>query len=232
MRVLIIEDNRRVAAALREALRTSYVVDVAHTGRDALENVNLNSFDIILLDLGLPDMNGQDVYQQLRERKVDTPVLIISGDDTIRSKVNILDMGADDYITKPFNSDELKARIRTAMRRHTGKAVQSVLVIGELELDPASRLVRHGGSQIDLRRKEFDLLEYMMHNPGRTLTRQMIVDHVWESSDGMWTNAVDVHIKYLRDKIDRPYKTHFIKTVHGVGYKLEVPVTEGAVANT
>lgn len=232
MRVLIVEDNRRVAAALKEALRSAYIVDVAHSGKEALEVTAAVSFDVILLDLGLPDMGGQDVYQQLRERKVEAPVLIISGDDTTSSKVSVLDMGADDYITKPFNSDELKARIRKAIRRHSAAGADNLLAIGKLELDPASRTVTHDGNPVDLRRKEFDLLEYMMHNPGRTLTRQMIVDHVWESGDGMWTNAVDVHIKYLRDKIDRPFKTHFIKTVHGVGYKLEVPVTEGAVAAT
>ncbi len=232
MRVLIVEDNRRVAAALKEALRSAYIVDVAHSGQEALEITHTISFDVILLDLGLPDMGGQDVYQQLREHKVESPVLIISGDDTINSKVNILDMGADDYITKPFNGDELKARIRKAIRRHSVGEAGNLITLGKLELDSASRTLMHDGHPIDLRRKEFDLLEYMMHNPGRTLTRQMIVDHVWESGDGMWTNAVDVHVKYLRDKIDRPFKTHFIKTVHGVGYKLEVPVTEGAVATT
>lgn len=232
MRVLIVEDNWRVAAALKEALRSAYVVDVVHSGREALELTATISFDVILLDLGLPDMGGQDVYQHLRERKVEAPVLIISGDDAINSKVNILDMGADDYITKPFNGDELKARIRKAMRRHAPGVASNLLVIGKLELDPGSRTLTHDGTPVELRRKEFDLLEYMMHNPGRTLTRQMIVDHVWESGDGMWTNAVDVHVKYLRDKIDRPFKTHFIKTVHGVGYKLEVPVTEGIVAAT
>lgn len=229
MRILIVEDSKRVATALREALRGSYIVDVEHTGRTALNNINLPSYDVILLDLGLPDMSGREVCEQLRARKIAAPVIIVTGDDTIGSKVSVLDCGADDYLTKPFHAEELKARIRAVLRRNTHQTNDMRLAIGELELDPASRTVTRDGNEIELRRKEFDLLEYMMRNHGRTLTRQMILDHVWENSDGLWTNAVDVHIKYLRDKVDRPYERQLIKTVHGVGYKLEAQ-TEGEVA--
>lgn len=232
MRLLVIEDNKRVATALREALRGSYVVDVEHSGREALNNLNITHYDVILLDLGLPDMDGEDVCQQLRARNITAPVIVVTGDDTTESKVSILDMGADDYMTKPFSTDELKARIRAVMRRHTHKVLPLTLRVGDLRLDPASRGVLKDGKPLALRRKEFDLLEYMMRNPGRTLTRSMIIDHVWESGEGLWTNAVDVHIKYLRDKIDRPFNTQLIKTIHGVGYKLDAESADGGVANT
>ncbi len=206
MRLLLIEDNKRVATALREALRRAYVVDVEHSGKDALANMNLASYDVILLDLGLPDMSGREVCEQLRSRKVSAPTIVVTGDAAIGSKVAVLDCGADDYITKPFHAEELKARIRAVLRRNAPDSNRALLVVGDLELDPASRTVRRQSKEITLRRKEFDLLEYMMRNSNRTLTRPMILDHVWENSDGLWTNAVDVHVKYLRDKVDRPYE--------------------------
>jgi DNA-binding response OmpR family regulator len=229
MRVLVIEDNKRVAAALRGALRDAYIIDVEHSGKAALSNMNLASYDVILLDLGLPDMTGKAVCEQLRARRVAAPIIIVSGDDAVGSKVNALDIGADDYLTKPFHIDELKARIRAVLRRNVTQSDQVALCVGDLELNPASRTVKREGKEITLRRKEFDLLEYMMRNHGRTLTRTMILDHVWENSDGLWTNAVDVHVKHLRDKVDRPYEEQLIKTVHGVGYKLEAQA-EGDVA--
>jgi two-component system, OmpR family, response regulator len=231
MRLLIIEDNKRVALALRETLRTSYVVDVEYSAKGALNNINLSHYDVILLDLGLPDMDGQALCRQLRDRNITAPIIIVTGDDATVTKVGVLDSGADDYVTKPFSKEELKARIRAVMRRHGHRKAAS-LRLGDLELDPASRIVVRASKEINLRRKEFDLLEYMMRNHGRTLTRPMIIDHVWESGDGLWTNAVDVHIKYLRDKIDRPFGSQLIKTVHGVGYKLDAEAAEGDVANT
>ncbi len=232
MRVLVVEDNKHVADALNATLRGTYIVDVENSGHAALANINIPNYDVILLDLGLTDMSGQEVCQQLRAKKITTPIIIVTGDDAATSKVKLLDTGADDYITKPFNGDELKARIRAVMRRDSQKTTPANFVVGDLELDPANRTVLREGRQVKLRRKEFDLLEYMMRNPGRALSRQMVIDHVWENSDGLWTNAVDVHIKCLRDKVDRPFTTRLIKTVYGVGYKLDVPVTEGMVANT
>lgn len=221
MRILVIEDNKRVAMALCEVLRETYVVDVEYSGKSALNNLNITSYDVILLDLGLPDMDGKEVCKQLRARKISAPVIILTGNDSTMSKVAMLDSGADDYLTKPFSIDELKARMRALMRRHSYRPAPGVLTIEDLTLDPAKRTVRRQDKDIILRRKEFDLLEYMMRNQGRTLTRSMIIDHVWESGNGLWTNAVDVHVKYLRDKIDRPFKRQLIKTIHGVGYKLE-----------
>ena len=231
MRLLLIEDNKRVATALRETLRGAYIVDVEHSGEGALNNLNIAHYDIILLDLGLPGIGGQAVCQELRARKINAPVIVITGDGTTTSKISILDSGADDYVTKPFSTEELKARIRAVLRRHNRPRSATTLSIDGLELDSASRTILRNGKEVYLRRKEFDLLEYMMHNYGRTLTRSMIIDHVWENGNGLWTNAVDVHIKYLRDKIDRPFNSQIIKTVHGVGYKLEAE-SEGDVAET
>lgn len=231
MRLLLIEDNKRVAVALKDALKSTYVVDIYNTGKTALKNANFGQYDLILLDLNLPDMSGEDICRHIREQKIQVPIIIITGDGATESKVSVLDCGADDYVTKPFSTDELKARIRAAMRRHTPHhEAPATLTVDKLEIDLATRTVLRDGDEVYLRRKEFDLLEYMMHNSGRTLTRAMIIDHVWENGNNLWTNAVDVHIKYLRDKIDKPFGTQLIKTVHGVGYKLEVE-TEGEVAN-
>jgi two-component system OmpR family response regulator len=130
-------------------------------------------------------------------------------------------MGADDYMTKPFSLDEVRARIRLAMRHHLPKVTSSTLTLSDLELDTSARTARRRNRSLELRRKEFDLLEYMMRNQGKTLTRPMILEHIWDMNENLWANVVDVHIKHLRDKIDRPYGSQMIKTVHGVGYKLE-----------
>jgi DNA-binding response OmpR family regulator len=222
MKVLIIEDNAAVTQALRRGLRRSYLVDTARTGTQGLHQAEVNAYDAIILDLTLPDMSGLEVCEQLRRERVSTPIVVLTGRDDIKEKVKLLDAGADDYLTKPFSLEELKARLRTVVRHSTKATRSSKLVVGELTLDTASRRIERAGRPIRLRRKEFDLLEYMMHHAGTVVTRTTIVDHIWEMSDALYTNAVDVHIKYLRDKIDRPFPQPLITTVHGVGYKLEL----------
>lgn len=221
MRVLLIEDDQSVAKALHLGLRSFYAIDRAYTGKQALELLHDTDYDAILLDLNLPDIAGEVVCQKIRQSGNDTPIIVLTGRDLTEDKVALLDMGADDYITKPFKLEEVKARIRAAMR-HGSKTVSSaVLCVEDLVLDPAGRSVKRGSTVIDLRRKEFDLLEYMMRHVGQALTRAMILEHAWEVHDNLWANVVDVHIKHLRDKIDRPFKSNMIRTVHGVGYKLE-----------
>ena len=227
MKLLVIEDEAAIAQALQRGLRRRYLVDVAGTATEGLHLAAVNTYDTILLDLSLPDQDGLAVCEQLRRDRVTTPIVVLTGSASSTAAVRLLDAGADDYLTKPFSLEELKARLRVVMRHSSRATSSSKLVVGELTLDTASRRVERAGQAIQLRRKEFDLLEYLMHHSGAAVSRATIVDHIWELNDAMWTNAVDVHIKYLRDKIDRPFAYPMITTVHGVGYKLEagIPLT-------
>jgi two-component system OmpR family response regulator len=222
MRVLIIEDNTAIVQALRRGLRGSYLITTAYNGVQGLHHAEANEYAAIILDLSLPDMAGLMVCRQLRRERITTPILVLTGDGATTKKVELLDAGADDYLTKPFSLEELKARLRVVIRRGTRSIRSTKLAVGDLTLDTVTRCIERAGTPIRLRRKEFDLLEYMMHHAGAVVTRATIVDQIWEMSDGIWTNAVDVHIKYLRDKIDRPFAQPLITTVYGVGYKLEL----------
>lgn len=219
----MIEDDPAMVAAMRRGLQPHYIVDVATTGHDGLYQADTNQYDTVVLDLSLPDQTGLQVCSQLRASGVKCPVIIVTARTEVQDKVSLLDVGADDYLTKPFSLDELKARIRALLRREGGSSYNSQIIVGDLVVDTAGRIAAMRGQTIALRRKEFDLLEYLVRNAGKTLTRQMILDHVWEMNDNIWTNAIDVHIKYLRDKIDRRFGVRMIKTVHGIGYKLELP---------
>jgi two-component system OmpR family response regulator len=223
VKVLIIEDNTAIVTSLRQALRNLYIVDAAHTGADGIHAAEGTPYDAIILDLLLPDKSGLAVCQELRRRGVTTPIMVLTGEDEIEQKVALLDAGAEDYLTKPFRLEEFKARLRVQVRRSLKRGLSSLLCVGDLTLDLATRQVHRQEIRIELRRKEYALLEYLMHNAGKAVTRAMILDHVWDTSaDNMWTNAVDVHIKYLRDKIDRPFDSGpLIATMHGIGYKLE-----------
>lgn len=226
MRVLIIEDNPIIAKSLREHLKQHYAVDICNKGRDGLSKAEAISYDTILLDLRLPDISGEEICRRLRKKNVKTPIIVISGRSETETRVGLLNMGADDYLTKPFNLHELRARINVAMRNLSKDRPAGAIVFGSLKLDPAARTVKRGDKIISLRRKEFDLLEYLMRNNGRTLTRRMIMEHIWDANENLWANVVDVHIKYLRDKIDRPYKSNFIQTVHGMGYRFTPPAVD------
>lgn len=222
MRLLIIEDDMAVVTALRRGLQDSYIIDVATKGSEGQQKAELGDYDLIILDLNLPDRSGLEICQELRKEGNVTPILIVTSRTEVDDKVTLLDIGADDYLTKPFSLEELRARIRALLRRESATARSGRIEVGELVLDTASRTVSCGGEVVELRRKEYDLLEYMVRNTGKTLTRQMILDHVWDMNDSLWTNVVDVHIKYLRDKLDRRFNKKMIVTVHGIGYKLDV----------
>lgn len=225
MKLLLIEDDAFMVAALRRGLNQSYLVDAVATGTEGLHEAEVGSYDAVVLDLMLPDMLGVTVCQRLRQKGIGTPILVLTARADVKDKVLVLDAGADDYLTKPFSLEELRVRLRVLVRREPKTARTSQLAVGDLTVDIATRRVNRGEVPIKLRRKEYALLEYLMHHAGTVVTRAMITDHVWEGGDSLWTNAVDVHIKYLRDKIDRPFECAMIKTVHGVGYMLEAPRT-------
>lgn len=224
MKILIIDDNERLSKRIKERLQKWYIVDIAHTGEAGLQALSQSDFDLVLLDLGLPGMTGDQVCMQVKSYWPDTAVIIITGEDSIASKVNLLSIGADDYITKPYEFKELHARIQAILRRTKTTSYQEKIVVGELILDPNDRTVMRSGVHIALRRKEFNILEYLCLNPGRILTREMIVHQAWPvESSSNWTGSVDVHIKQIRDKVDKPFDTPMIKTVYGLGYLVEAP---------
>lgn len=223
IRVLVIEDEPGIALALYKALRqASYQVDTAKSGTSGLRKAAAKKFDVVLLDLGLPDMSGLTICKQLRDEGLKAPIIILTAESSVRTKVSLFDAGANDYITKPFSVEELQARIRACLRQVPKDPIQPKLTVGELTLNSGTRTVERGGLSIPLRRKEFAILEYMMQHPGTAVSRASLMHYAWDSNEEGWTNTIDVHIKHLRDKVDRPFPTSLIKTVHGVGYKLEV----------
>lgn len=222
MKLLIIEDNRSLAESLKKQLGKNFIVEVCRTGEDGLAHAVTGAFDVIILDLGLPDRHGYDVCKHIRAGNVRTPILVLSAISDVPSRVALLNIGADDYLTKPFSMAELKARISALMRRTSNSYENNVLTASDLMLDPERRRVERAGVKITLRRKEFDILEYLVRNQGRPVTRSMILDHAWDGSKDAWNNTVDVHIKHLRDKIDRPFDSPLIKTAYGIGYMIDV----------
>ena len=221
MRILLVEDDRKVASFIRKGLtEEGYAVDVIHDGENGLAMGLDRLHDIIVLDVMLPQKPGFQVLRELRQAKVTTPVLLLTARDTVEDKVQGLDAGADDYLTKPFAFAELLARVRALLRR--AKTAQTpVLRVADLTLDPAARTVKRGEEAIPLTNREFALLEYFLRNPGRVLTRTMIAEHVWDYSFDPGTNVIDVYVNYLRKKIDAGRESRLIHTVRGVGYVLK-----------
>jgi len=221
MKLLLVEDNQRLAERISYHLRKSYIVDVVDNGEEALEKVNLIQYGVILLDLGLPGMSGLDVCKKMRQLNINNPILVLTGNSELTDRIALLDAGADDYVTKPFNREELRARIAAVGRRQSRNPIRSIIQYRELEIDVEQHKVSRLGIDVKLRRKEFDILEYLITNKGRIMTRDMIMGHVWSSHTNSWTSTVDVHIKHLRDKIDRPFEIAYIKTAYGLGYKID-----------
>lgn len=222
MKILIIEDNKQLAATIQHNLKKYYVADTAHTGKIAEDLAYTNEYDLILLDLGLPDMDGTEVCARIRENGSVVPILAITGKAKLGDKVRTLDSGVDDYLTKPFQFAELLARMRSLLRRNTNTPIiSSQLVCSDLTLNTVSQVVQRKGQIIELREKEFQLLEYLMRNQGAAMSRNQILEHVWDTSTDPLTNTVDVHINALRQKICYPFNTRLIKTVHGTGYILK-----------
>ena len=220
MKILYIDDNVLLVESVKKHLQSTYTIDVEHTGREGIEKARVVDYGVILLDLGLPDMNGLEVCKAIRTAGVTAPVLILTIQKDPLTSVKLLNWGADDYLTKPFNGDVLKARITALLRRGQALHEEKVICVDDLTVNVSRRQVWRSGVKIPLRRKEFDILEYLANNHGRILTRSMILDHVWESGTEGWNNTVDVHIKLLRDKVDRPFGKSLIKTAYGIGYSL------------
>jgi two-component system OmpR family response regulator len=220
VRILVVDDEPKMAQLLRRGLvEHGSVVEVATTGEEAISSAAVGDFDVILLDVMLPDMEGFEACQRLREARVWTPVLMLTARTAVRDRIRGLDAGADDYLAKPFALDELLARIRALGRR--GKAERPTqLTLGDLCLDPATRRVFRGDLEIELSAKELALLEVFLRRPEQVLTRDQLLEHAWDVAFESHSNVVDVYVRYLREKIDRPFARNSLQTVRGIGYRL------------
>jgi two-component system OmpR family response regulator len=223
MRILIVEDEANLAAVIQRGLEgQGYQAPLADSGEDAILFVRAEPVDLVLLDIGLPDLDGHAVLAQLRRLRRDLPVIMVTARDDIPSKIGALDQGADDYITKPFNFDELLARIR-ALTRRADQAQAGKMIWDGLHVDLLSHRVWRNEQEVVLSRREFALLEYFAHNPGRLLTRQQILAAVWEYDFEGESNVVDVYVRYLRNKLDLPDQPSLFTTIRGSGYRFDPP---------
>lgn len=220
MKILIIEDDKEISEALREGLEDeAYAVDTCLDGDEGYRTAMAEEYDLIILDVMLPSMNGFEVCQKLRAEKNKTPILMLTARGQSQDVVRGLDFGADDYLAKPFNFEVLLAHIRAILRRPNHK-LEEVLRVGDLTLDPNTKQVTRAGDEIKLTTKEFAVLEYLMRNEGKVLSKEKIISNVWDFDADVLPNNVELFIMFLRKKIDKPYKTKLIQTVPGFGYKI------------
>lgn len=223
MHILVVEDEQRLARLLRRVLvEERHTVDIAHDGDTGVDLGASGTYDLVILDVMLPGMDGIEVCRAMREYDVHTPVLMLTARGAVEDRVSGLNAGADDYVVKPFAMEELLARVNALLRRrHRDIENPQEMKVADLQLDLVRHEVRRGDTVIDLTAKEFALLEYLMRHPGQALTRTQITDHVWRYDLEALSNVVDTYIHYLRDKIDRDFGRSLIKTVRGVGYKID-----------
>ena len=222
MRILVIEDEHRIANTIKKGLEQErYAVDVTYTGDEGYDMASTEEYDCIILDLMLPGMDGITLCKELRKNQIHTPILMLTAKGQIQDKVQGLDSGADDYLTKPFSFEELLARIR-ALSRRPKASLNEVLSVNDLRLDPKSYQLERAGKSIQLSNKEFSLLEYLMRNNGKILTKDQIISHVWNYDADILPNTVEVYIRNIRNKIDIPFKNKkpLIQTIRGFGYKI------------
>jgi heavy metal response regulator len=221
MTILVVEDEVKITRFIKKGLEMEhYTAETAYDGEEALEKAEINNYDLIILDLMIPKIDGVEVCRRLRESKVETPIIMLTAKDTVEDRVKGLDAGADDYLIKPFAFGELLARIRALLRRE--KSVHSTkLQVADLIMDPATHEVYRGDKELKLSSKEYRLLDYMMRRPGHVCTRTMIGEHIWGYNFKDDSNVIDVYISYLRKKIDSGFKQKLIHTVRDVGYKVQ-----------
>ncbi len=221
MRIMIAEDDRKVARFLQKGLKEEhYAVDTCYDGEEALFLVEINTYDVIILDIMLPKKNGFAVCREMRKNGILTPIIMLTARNRVEDRVRGLQEGADDYLSKPFAFEELLARLQALMRR-SDRYKNKTLKVGDLELDLVTRNVTREGTPIVLTGKEYALLEYLMRSKGRVVTQTMIIEHVWDMNYEGLSNIVNVYINHLREKIDKNYSTSYIHTVRGVGYKID-----------
>ena len=220
MRILVVEDEKKVASFIKRGLEAAnYSVEVEYDGEAGLNRLLKGDYDLVILDVMLPKLDGLSLMKQFRHRQVNTPVLLLTARVTVADRVMGLDLGADDYLTKPFAFEELLARVRVLLRR--GAAAPAVLAVADLRLDPVTREVTRGNQRIDLTAKEFALLEFLLRRQDQVLSRAIIAQHVWGVNYDTFTNVIDVYVNYLRKKIDSGFEPKLIHTVRGVGYVLK-----------
>lgn len=220
MRILYAEDQRELREVLCKRLQKEYSVDACVDGQEAMDFIETYEYDMVLLDIMMPKLDGIEVVRKMRAKKINTPVILLTAKGDIEDRVKGLDSGADDYLVKPFAYEELLARIRVWTRR-SGNQTSSVLRVGDLEMDMAAHVVTRGGEVLRLTSKEYRILEYMMCHPNQLLTRTQLEERAWDSSFEGGSNIVDVYIRYLRRKIDDGWEEKMIQTVRGVGYRLQ-----------
>jgi DNA-binding response OmpR family regulator len=223
MRILVVEDEHKLAAVIRRGLEEhGYAVDVAYDGDDALNMAEVEPYDLIVLDIMLPSIDGLTVCRRLRSGRRNMPVLMLTARDTVDDRVAGLDAGADDYLVKPFAFRELLARVRALLRRD-GLSKDPVLRVGNVEVDTVTHEVRRDGRPVELTSKEYAMLEYFMRNPNRVLTRTQIAEHVWDYDFMSMSNVIDVYVRYLRRKLGDDQEPRLLRTVRGTGYQLRAP---------
>ena len=221
MRLLVVEDDTKLARALERGLqREGYAVDLAETGDDALSQASDNDYDAVVLDVMLPGRDGFSVCRAMRSSERWAPVLMLTARDQVGDRIRGLDAGADDYLVKPFDFGELLARLRALIRRGPSERAP-VLEVGDLRIDPAARIVTRGGRQIELTVREFALLHFLAQRAGEVVSREQLLEHVWDNTEEGSTNVVDVYVGYLRNKLERPFRGKIFRTVRGIGFMLE-----------
>jgi len=222
MRLLIVEDEKHLCENIAKYMKNEgYTSDCCFDGGDALDFIEAADYDAVILDIMLPGLDGISILKEIRERKITTPVLLLTAKNSVEDKVNGLDSGADDYLTKPFSLEELSARVRVMIRRSGVERVDTVITAGPLSLDTRSKTASREGKEITLTAKEYAILEYLMHNKGIILSREKIEEHIWNYDYEGSSNIVDVYIRTLRRKIDADYEVKLIQTVRGMGYVIK-----------